>query len=311
MALDFAIPKEFRGLLRLGTCSWKYDSWKGLVYEAGKAYRPDDYLPDYARSFGSVEVDQWFWSLFPGGPRLPDPAVVRRYAKSVPDDFVFTVKAPNALTLTHFYAKQTPAHAAFANKPNPCFLDLELLARFLEALSPMGSKLGPIMFQFEYLNRQKMPSKEAFFERFGEFVDRAPKGYHYAVETRNPNYLSEALFAFLKERGLGFVYLDGYYMPPIGQLFEKFEPETASFQVVRLHGGDRLEIEGQTGEAWDKVVAPKPGGLAAAAKIVRANAKKRVLTYLNLNNHYEGSAPLSARRFLDVLAGKKIDEAPF
>ncbi len=73
MALELSVPKALRGLLRLGTCSWKYDSWKGLVYEKGKTYRPDDYLPDYAKRLDSVEVDQWFWSLFPGGPRLPDP----------------------------------------------------------------------------------------------------------------------------------------------------------------------------------------------------------------------------------------------
>ena len=311
MVLDLSVPKPLRGLLRIGTCSWKYDSWKGLVYEKGKAYRPNDYLPDYARAFGSVEVDQWFWSLFPGGPRLPDPSVARLYAKSVPDDFVFTVKAPNSLTLTHHYAKQTPANADLANTPNPAFLDRDLLCRFLEALSPLESKLGPVMFQFEYLNKQKMASKEIFFDRVGAFIDKAPKGYQYAVEIRNPNYYSTSFFEFLKAHGLGFVYLDGYYMPPIGEVFEKFAPETASFQVVRLHGGDRLEIEGQTGEVWDRVVAPKPGGLQAAAKIVKANAKKRVLTYLNLNNHYEGSAPLSARRFLDVLAGRKVDEPPF
>ena len=311
MPLSLAVPKGFRGLLRLGTCSWKYDSWKGLIYEQGKAYRPDDYLADYAKHLDSVEVDQWFWSLFPGGLRLPDPSVVKRYAKSVPDDFVFTVKAPNALTLTHYYAKQAPAQSGFAGRPNPHFLDLELLDRFLGSLSPMRSKLGPIMFQFEYLNKQKMPSKEVFFERFGTFIDAAPKGYRYAVEIRNPNYLTEAFFAFLKDRGLGFVYLDGYFMPPIGQVFEKFGPVTSSFQVVRLHGGDRLEIEGRTGEVWDKVVDPKPAGIKAAAAIVRANAKKRVLTYLNLNNHFEGSAPLSLRRFLDVLAGKKLDEPPF
>jgi uncharacterized protein YecE (DUF72 family) len=310
MALDLAVPKQFRGLLRLGTCSWKYDSWKGLVYVSGKTYRPDDYLADYAGTFDAVEIDQWFWSLFPGGLRLPDPAVAGLYAKSVPDDFVFTVKAPNSLTLNHFYAKQPPGHAAFAGKPNPHFLDHDTLCRFLEALSPLRSKLGPIMFQFEYLNKQKMASKEAFFERFGAFIGKAPKGYDYAVEIRNPSWYSAAFFDFLKARGLGFVYLDGYYMPPIGQIFEKFRPETASFQVIRLHGGDRLEIEGETGEVWNRVVAPKPGGLAAAAKIVRANAKKRVLTYLNLNNHYEGSAPLSARRFLDVLAGKKLVGTP-
>ncbi len=311
MALDFIVPREFRGLLRLGTCSWKYDTWKGLIYEPRKTYRPDDYLVDYAKKLDSVEIDQWFWSLFPGSLRLPDPSVVRHYAKSVPDDFVFTIKAPNSLTLTHYYAKQTPQNASFAGKPNPNFLDHDLLCRFLDILSPLRSKLGPIMFQFEYLNKQKMASTEAFFERFGAFISTAPKGFQYAVEIRNPNYLSPAFFDFLKSHELGFVYLDGYYMPPIGKVFEDFAPETAAFQVIRLHGGDRLEIEGETGEVWNKIVAPKPGGSKAAAKIVRANAKKRVLTYLNFNNHFEGSAPLSIGRFLDVLAGKKIDEEPF
>ena len=49
MALDFSVPREFRSLLRLGTCSWKYDTWKGLVYEPLKTYRADDYLVDYAK----------------------------------------------------------------------------------------------------------------------------------------------------------------------------------------------------------------------------------------------------------------------
>jgi uncharacterized protein YecE (DUF72 family) len=311
MALRLGIPKKYRGLLRLGTTSWKYDTWKGLIYERGKTYRPDDYLADYAKHLDSVEVDQWFYSLFPGGLRLPDPTAVEFYAKSVPDDFVFTVKAPNSLTLTHYYSKQTRRYADFAGKPNPAFLDRDLLRRFLDALSPLGSKLGPIMFQFEYLNKQKMPSVDAFIERFGEFIDRAPKGYRYALEVRNKNFYTPAFFGFLKSRGLGFVYVEVFYMPPIGEVFEKFMPETASFQVIRLHGGDRVDIESQTGEVWDKIVAPKPTSLKAAAEIVRANAKKKILTYLNLSNHYEGSAPLSLRRFLDVLGGKKIEEAPF
>ncbi len=302
MALSFEIPKEYQGKLRLGTCSWKYDSWKGLVYDEGRQYRSDDYLADYAKSLDSVEIDQWFWSLFPGTVRLPVPKTVRLYEKSVPDGFVFTVKAPNALTLTHFYGKQPAKHTAFAGQPNTHFLDNGLLDRFLDILSPLGKKLGPIMFQFEYLNKQKMPSKEVFFEKFGEFIAKAPKDFSYAVEIRNPNYLSPPLFDFLKSRGIGFVYLDGYYMPPIRGIFEKFTPGTAAFQVVRLHGGDRTEIEKQTGEIWNGIVDPKPEGLRSAAKIVRTNARKKVLTFVNLNNHYEGSAPLSIGRFLEVLA---------
>jgi uncharacterized protein YecE (DUF72 family) len=158
------------------------------------------------------------------------------------------------------------------------------------------------MFQFEYLNKQKMPSKEAFFERFGEFIAAAPKGYQYAVEIRNPNYLSPAFFDFLKSHKLGFVYLEGYYMPPIGQVFDRFKPETAPFQIIRLHGGDRAEMEAETGSVWDKIVEPRPEAIRAAVRITRHNTRSKTLTYANLNNHFEGSAPLTIERFLEALS---------
>jgi uncharacterized protein YecE (DUF72 family) len=301
------IPKRFAEHLRIGTCSWKYDSWKGLYYDAAKRYKPDDYLSDYARQLNSVEVDQWFWSLFPGGLRLPDTRSVRKYADAVPNDFVFTVKAPNALTLTHYYSKQPPQHAGFASRPNEHFLSNDLLNRFLERLAPLGKKLGPVMFQFEYLNQKKMPSKEAFFERFDAFIDRAPKGYQYAIETRNPNYLSRDFFEFLRDREIGYVYIEGYYMPPVRQVFEKFHPSSADHSVVRLHGGDRLEIEETTGEIWNRIVAPKPDGIEAAAQIVVDNTLRGVRTFLNVNNHFEGSAPLTIQRFLDVLRKTRME----
>ncbi len=300
--ISVKIPAHYRDFLRLGTCSWKYDSWKGILYDEDKAYRPDEYLADYARFLNSVEIDQWFWSLFPDSVRLPEPRVVNGYAESVPDDFSFTVKAPNAITLTHFYSQKTSG--ASAGKPNTHFLDNDLLDEFLERLKPLGKKLGPIMFQFEYLNKQKMPSKEVFFEQFANFILKAPKGHQYAVETRNSNYLSLSFFDFLKEHGLGFVYLEGYYMPPIGQVFDRFKPLTAAFSIVRLHGGDRGEIEAETEEVWNRTVAPKPEALSAAACITRKNIRSKIMTYINVNNHFEGSAPLTIERFLDVLSAE-------
>jgi uncharacterized protein YecE (DUF72 family) len=303
LPLDFARPPQaLKPYLRVGTCSWKYNSWKGLLYDPGKTYRPEDYLRDYALRLDSVEVDQWFWSLFPGQVRLPDKRTVRQYAESVPEDFVFTVKAPNALTLTHFYSRQPAAHASFAGAPNPRFLDHALLNDFLERLSPLGRKLGPIMFQFEYLNRAKMASKETFFNRLRKFISAAPKDYRYAIEVRNQNYLSADFFAVLKDLGCGFVYLEGYFMPPITAVFDKFHPRTADFSIIRLHGGDRLEIEKKTAEVWDGVVSPKPEAIEAAARIVRANARTGVTTFVNVNNHFEGSAPLTVQRLLEALS---------
>jgi len=301
MPLDLKIPEKYRPRLRIGTCSWKYDSWKGLVYDQHKTYAAGDYLADYARSFNTVEIDQWFWSLFPQGAKLPDLQTVRLYADSVPDDFLFTAKVPNSITLTHHYAKQPLASKGYADRPNPDFLNVDLLNRFLVTLEPMKNKLGPVMFQFEYLNKKKMPSKAAFLERLDEFFGQAPKGFNYAVEIRNPNYLAEDFFDFLRERRLGFVLLEGYYMPPIAEIAVKHNVRTAEYSVIRLHGPDRQAMEERTGGLWGEIVDPKDEGLAAAASIISQNAKQGLATVVNVNNHYEGCAPLTIQRLLRLL----------
>ncbi|MBT4994771.1 MAG: DUF72 domain-containing protein, partial [Candidatus Marinimicrobia bacterium] len=93
------------GRLHIGTCSWKYPSWEGLVYDSKK---PENFLQEYARKYESVEIDQWFWSLF-GIDKvvLPKTEVVQEYIDSVPSNFRFVIKAPNSLSLTHLYKSQT------------------------------------------------------------------------------------------------------------------------------------------------------------------------------------------------------------
>src|SRR5512136_2445494 len=108
--------------LHLGTCRWKYPSWAGLVYSRAEGI---DYLAEYARKYTTVEVDQWFWTL------QPSPSDVERYRAAVPEGFRFTVKAPNALTLTHAPAKKGAAQA-----PNPRFLSIDTLKGFLARLEP-------------------------------------------------------------------------------------------------------------------------------------------------------------------------------
>jgi uncharacterized protein YecE (DUF72 family) len=297
----YKIPKKYQDLLRIGTCSWKYESWAGLIYQKGVNYAADAYLPEYARFFNSVEIDQWFWSLFPGGIRMPDAKSVQTYANSVPDDFIFTVKAPNSITLTHFYKQQPKSFAEFADKPNENFLSIKMLNLFLKTLEPMNAKLGPIMFQFEYLNRQKMSGVGEFLDRLDTFFKEAPEGYQYAIETRNKNYLTKDFFSFLKNHNLGFVFLDGYYMPPTSWIHDNFDTATCDFSIIRLHGPDRAGIEEATGGVWDKIVQPKDSGLESALNIVKANKMKKITTYVNVNNHYEGSAPITVQRFLEVL----------
>jgi len=92
--------------LQIGTCSWKYDSWQGIVYpERG----PFNHLEECSRHFRTVGVDLWFWSLFPGDKVVfPKASVIFEYAESVPKDFTFSIKVPTSTTLTHYYKKGKP-----------------------------------------------------------------------------------------------------------------------------------------------------------------------------------------------------------
>jgi uncharacterized protein YecE (DUF72 family) len=295
------IPANYHPYLKIGTCSWKFDSWKGLIYNPSKKYQLGNYLQDYAKYFNTVEIDQWFWSLFPQGAKLPEKETVQIYSDSVPDDFLFTVKVPNSITLTHYYSKQPANLKQYANKPNDHFLDPDLMKRFLDILQPIHQKLGPLIFQFEYLKKTKMPSRKAFYEQLHEFFEEAHKGFGYGIEIRNPNYLKEDFFDFLKEHNLGYVFLDGYYMPSVGDIADQFDTSCSDFTVVRLHGPHRESIENKTNKIWDKVVESKDEGLGSAVSILKNNAERKVTTYVNVNNHYEGCAPLTIERLVKLL----------
>jgi uncharacterized protein YecE (DUF72 family) len=285
--------------LRIGTCSWKYPSWHGLVYSAPKGI---NYLEEYARHYDTVEVDQWFWSLFgEDSVSLPRLADVETYRRSVPDDFTFTAKVPNSVTLTHFYKKKK----SDALVPNPHFLSPVVFEAFLSALEPMRDMLGPLMFQFEYLNKQKMVSQRRYQDLFADFVKRIPPEYTYALEIRNGRWLNEAFFTFLLENGLSPVFLQGYWMPGVAEVYRNhreliIQQEVA---VIRLHGQDRKGMEELTGKRWDRVVAARDDELADITEMVQDLVGQGVDVYLNVNNHYEGSAPGTIDRIRALLKG--------
>jgi uncharacterized protein YecE (DUF72 family) len=247
-----------------------------------------------------VEVDQWFWSLFGAGSvRLPDPGDARAYRQAVGDGFRFSVKAPDSITLTHLRNRDKAAPL----QPNPHFLSPAVLASFLDAISPLDDVLGPVMFQFEYLNRAKMPSQDQFQTAFLAFLQALPPGRSYGLEIRNPNYLNRALFTFMDKHKLAPVLLQGYYMPSILPLYERFRDLLAGQEtvVIRLHGPDRQGMEERAGGRWDQIVAPKDDELAGVAAIARDLLAAGTRVYINVNNHYEGSAPLTIARMRRLL----------
>ncbi|MCP5107246.1 MAG: DUF72 domain-containing protein [bacterium] len=284
--------------IHFGTCSWKYDSWKGIVYpEQGK---PTNHLEAYADHFDSVEVDQWFWSLFGVDKvKLPDSKTVNEYLDAVHGDFQFTIKVPNSITLSHFYTHGKPKNAPL--EANPHFFSVELFKQFLERIEPLRERVGVLMFQFEYLNRRKMASQGEFLQRLGEFIGSCPGDYKYAMETRIPNYLNEGYFEFLKRYGLSHIFVQGYYMPPIMDVFRKFREMLGDMVVIRLMGSDRKGIELRAGNKWGKIVDSRDDELPDIVVLIRELESRGIKVFVNVNNHYEGSAPLTIKKIQEML----------
>ena len=285
--------KDLPDQIKIGTCSWKYDSWKGLVYSenVGK-----DYLSEYARQYPVVEVDQWFWSLFGKTVVMPKPDVVVDYVASVPDDFRFSIKVPNSITLTHQYQKGRKGPL----EPNPYFLSNKLFDDFMALVSPMTEQIDSLIFQFEYLNKQKLSGQMEFQEKMQRFFEACPSGYRYCIETRNKNYLNPKYFHFLKDLGLHHVFIQGYWMPSIFSLYKQHRELIQDFCLIRLHGPDRKGIEQKTGKKWDQIVDPKDMELQSLSEMLHDLMDRGLQVTVNVNNHFEGSAPQTIDKLIDL-----------
>jgi uncharacterized protein YecE (DUF72 family) len=276
--------------LNIGTCSWKYDSWQGLVYPEFGNF---NYLEEYSKKYNSVEIDQWFWSLHPNNKiTLPNKNVVEEYYNSTPAEFKFTVKIPNSITLTHPYKSK---------EINNHFLSYDLMEAFLNSIKMLKPKIGMLMFQFEYLNKQKISSQLEFQQRLEELFIKLDREYNYAIEIRNPNFLNKQMFSFLNNHDISFVFLHGYYMPPIFETFSNFAEFVKNRTVIRLHGFDRKGIELKTKKIWNEIVDPKDNDLRKVVDMVIELLEKKVELYLNVNNHFEGSAPLTINKVMNMI----------
>jgi uncharacterized protein YecE (DUF72 family) len=249
--------------IRLGTSSWTGEGWVGSFYPA--ASQPQDFLALYARRFDTVEIDSTFY-------RIPAARTVEQWRERTPADFTFAAKVPQ--TITH----------------EKMLVDAEQdLAAFLRVMDLLGDKLGPLLLQFPYFNRQKFRSLDFFLERLEPFLARLPKNHRWVVEVRNRGWLSEKLYAALRRHGVALALVDHAWMPRPQELFETADPLTAGFAFVRWIG-DRKGIEEQT-KVWNRTLIDRSGELREWVKILTGLARRVDIMFAYANNHYGGFAP--------------------
>lgn len=290
-ALGARLPPD----LRLGTSSWSFPGWTGLVYarEASSEALARDGLPAYARHplFRTVGVDRTFY-----GPVPVD--TFRGWAEAVPDGFRFLVKAHEALTLPRF-----PLHERYGarrGEDNPTFLDPAyardmVVAPFVEGL---GSRAGPLVFQFPPQDVQALGGPGAFADRLHAFLAALPAGPLYAVELRNRELITADIADVLEDVGAIPVLAVWGRLPPLPQQAWRLRARSASALVVRwmLPADLGYEEARELYAPFDRLVNEDPAVREDIAGLVLEALAEGRPVYVTVNNKAEGSAPVSVER---------------
>ncbi len=233
----------------VGTSGWHYTHWKGPFYPAKMPAR--EFLGHYVQHFNATEINNTFY-------RLPKPETFAQWRDSVPDGFRFAVKASRYIT--HMKKLKTPE---------------ESLAKFLDGISALGEKLGPILFQLP-------PNFKLNQERLEQFLEALPEDGHYVFEFRDPGWTDAGVLEALDTRGAAIS-----AATPEGL---EQQPAKAKLVYARLHGphGDYTGRYSEDAlEEWAQ----------------RLNARREAGRdiYCFFDNDQDGAAPLDAQVLRDKL----------
>ncbi len=130
------------GQVRIGISGWRYEPWRGVFYPHELIQKRE--LMFASRALSSIEINGTFYAR-------QKPASFMQWYDDTPDDFLFSVKAPQYVT--HIRRLRD------VEKPIANFFASGVLA--------LRQKLGPVLWQFP-------PSFRFDADLFGSFLKLLP-----------------------------------------------------------------------------------------------------------------------------------------
>ncbi len=292
--LAAAVPRR----IRLGTSSWSFPGWNGLVWDGvyAETVLAKSGLAAYARHPGlrAVSLDRTFY-------RPMSASQYAAYAAQVPDDFRFVVKAPSLITDAVIRSE-----SGRGSQANPAFLDPALaVAEFVEpALQGLGHHIGALVFQLSPLPAPFLQNLPDLWARMAAMLAVLPSLHTaapdavVAIEVRNVELLTPDFARVLKAAGA--TYCLGLHprLPPVQEQLPLLRtlwpgPLVCRWNLHARHGAQGYQEAKGLYEPFDKLVDPDPSTRDVLAKVMAATAAAGHNVYVTINNKAEGSAPLS------------------
>lgn len=278
----------------IGGSSWKYEGWLGQIYSQSrystcgrfsKRLFEDNCLAEYAETFPTVCGDFAFY-------QFPTEDFWKRLFNKVPDKFQFGFKVPEQITCRVFPKHQR--YGATAGHDNPAFLDAGLLMdSFLRPLEPYRSKTGVLIFEFGTFSQRAMTGVDEFVERIDAFLGALPGGFRYAVEIRNPEFLTPPYFACLARHQVAHVYNAWTKMPELPVHIAIPQSRTANFMVCRalLKRGRAYEEAVKKFTPYSTVQEVNEPARKGLRELIHIAREERRITFIFVNNRLEGNSP--------------------
>lgn len=187
-------------------------AWSIPKTVAGRFVAEGSGLARYASVFSGVEINTTFY-------RRHKQSTFARWAASVPESFRFSVKIPREIT--HVRAMKDIG---------------ELFALFLEDISPLGEKRGPLLCQLPPSLRFDAASIATAFET----MRRTDKG-EIVIEVRHKSWRSDEAATLLREYSINRVLADP---APVWAAGDFTHPP----RYIRLHGKPEIYYSSYTDE---------------------------------------------------------------
>ena len=299
-----ALGQELPAPIHLGTSTWSFPGWAGIVYDkpASESTLSKKGLTAYSHHplLRAAGIDRSFYTPL-------SLAEYSEYARQVPANFRFLVKAPSFITdESRRSEKGTPIEL------NPRFLDAQsAFDEFVKpAIAGLGEKAGPLVFQFSPMSRQTLDHASGFIRRLQAFLwslNHMSEGFSikplFAVEVRNGELLTREFADALKDAGARYCLGLHARMPTAEEQLPILRALWPGELVVRwnLHAGFRYEEAKAQYAPFNKLVDEDPHTRATLARVIAATAAAGYPVYLVANNKAEGSAPLTVVKLAEAV----------
>lgn len=281
--------------LAVGTSSWSFPGWAGLVYD--RKYSETRLSREGLRAYsshpllGAAGIDRSYY-----GPVSVEDH--RHYAEQVPEGFKFLVKAPERVTSRRF--SKNPRYGPLAGQDNPEFLSVELARQeWIEpAVEGLGSKLGCLLLQFPPTSLSALGGAAGFAVALHRFLEELPPGLPYAVELRNKDLFGAAYLQVLSRLSVSHCLTVHPSMPPILQQARALPVQPLTVIRWMLGSGQYDEAVARY-EPFDRLVDEDLPTRAAIVELWRRSLEMGVAVLTIVNNKAEGCSPLSIERLAE------------